>query len=218
MLTDHIGDAIVYRIMGIYYSSGDYIHYNSLVLPYKIMRGFGRLGFPIFCFLLVEGFYHTRSRLRYARNLFLFALISEFPFDFALKNAPFYPEKQNVFWTLLIALIVIWIIDFFQYSPSLMYLALVFGMMFARALNTDYNYKGVFLITVLYLFHSYRSYQCIAGAAVISYEKWAPIAYLLCWMYNGKRGLRLKYLFYTFYPGHLLVLGLIRYFVLPRFF
>ena len=61
--------------------------YGVLYLIDMIMRLIGRMGFPIFCFLLIEGFIHTRSRLKYGRNLLLFALVSEVPFDLRLQEA-----------------------------------------------------------------------------------------------------------------------------------
>ena len=88
--------------------------YGVLYLMDMIMRLIGRMGFPIFCFLLIEGFMHTRSRLKYGRNLLLFALISEVPFDLAITRGMgdvpkiggvFYPYYQNVFFTLFIGLL-----------------------------------------------------------------------------------------------------------------
>ena len=75
---------------------------------YQVMRFIGRIGFPVFCFLLIEGFLHTSSKKKYATRLFLFALVSEFPFDYALFNTPFAPGYQNVFFTLFLGLLTIW--------------------------------------------------------------------------------------------------------------
>ncbi|NLG02851.1 MAG: hypothetical protein GX567_03310, partial [Clostridia bacterium] len=104
MLIDHIAAVVL----------ADYLSIDGIRTIYKIMRSIGRLGFPIFCFLLVEGFMHTRDIKRYARNLGLFALISEVPFDLAFKHKLIYLDYQNVFFTLFLSLLAIWIISLIE--------------------------------------------------------------------------------------------------------
>ena len=62
---------------------------KSLLIIYGIdmvMRLIGRLGFPLFCFLLIEGYYHTRSKVKYGMRLAMFALISEKPIERGFKS------------------------------------------------------------------------------------------------------------------------------------
>ena len=112
----------------------------------------------------------------------------------------------------------IWMLDELRERPVLQLCAMASCMYLADALKTDYNFKGVFLVAILYLFHDYRIYQCAAGAAAIAWEDYAPLSFILCYFYNGKRGLKLRYLFYWFYPGHLIILGILRRYVIPSFF
>ena len=89
------------------------------------------------------------------------------------------------------------------------------GMYLAWWIDTDYSYKGVFLIAVLYLMRYSRLYQCIGGAASVTWELPAPVAFIPVYLYNGKRGLQMKYFFYWFYPVHLLLLHAIADYVIP---
>ena len=64
----------------------------------------GRLAFPIFAFLIVEGYHHTQDLNRYARRLLFFAILAEVPFDLMANGIPFHSGHQNVLWTFLLAL------------------------------------------------------------------------------------------------------------------
>ena len=218
MLIDHTGAIILSRyqpaLMNLFYINGKGIS------AYRIVRDIGRCAFPIFCFLIVEGFLHTRNVWRYARRLFLFSLISEIPFDLALKGSWYFPEKQNVYFTLLIGLLVLIGLRFFLESPHrllhwLWPLVLIAGMYAAFWIDTDYNYKGVFLIAVLYLLRRERFVQCIGCAVSVAWEMPAPIAAIPICLYNGTRGRQMKYFFYWFYPVHLLILYGISKYLIP---
>ena len=71
----------------------------------------GRLAFPIFAFMAVEGYFYTRSFKRYALRMLAFALLSEVPFDLMYSGTWFYPVHQNVIWTLLLGLLGIHVME-----------------------------------------------------------------------------------------------------------
>ena len=84
MLIDHTGVMILYNYpatTATLFSFGG-VDYSW----YRIFRDVGRAAFPIFCFLLVEGFLHTHDRKKYGLNLLLFACISEIPWNFMLPT------------------------------------------------------------------------------------------------------------------------------------
>lgn len=182
-----------------------------------VLRFIGRLAFPLFCFLIVEGFLHTKSIKKYALRLGLFALISEVPFDLAVSDTVFDLSSQNVFFTLFIGLLTLWGLQYFEESLSvrlapLRYLVAITGMLAAQFLQTDYAAFGVLLIVLLYEFRHNRMWQCIAGAIYMLFNSYTgPLAFLLIYFYNRERGKQLpKYVFYAFYPVHLLVLYFVR--------
>ena len=184
---------------------------------YGPMRRIGRLAFPIFCFLLVEGYLHTSNVRKYAVRLAIFALISEFPFDYALHHGQKLMSKQNVYFTLLIGLLVLWGIDqAYKGKIAIQLMIMVLGMIVAQRFHTDYRYHGVFLIETLYILKFSRLFQCLGGGAYMQYEKFpTPLAFLPVLFYNGKRGRQMKYFYYWFYPVHLMLLGLTAYIILP---
>lgn len=186
-------------------------------LAYQVMRRIvGRLAFPIYCFLLIEGFEKTGNRIKYAGRLFLFALISEIPFNLAFSRKVFYSSYQNVFFTLFIGLLMIWAMEGIEKRwksllPKLTGWVLVFlaAAILSEKIYCDYGVHGIIAIALLYLFRKNKMEQIIAGCVAFLWEITAPLAFIFVALYNGKRGMKLKYFFYIFYPAHLLVLYLL---------
>lgn len=233
MIIDHIGLGIWYRLPDLGYLVPETMDLETWWSIYRIMRNIGRISFPIFAFLLVEGFIHTRSYLKYALRLFVFALISQLPFHYAFLGLA---EGLNIFFTLLIGLMAMWGMDALKkkclsFKENIKRLSLlcyltgwaliVFAAGYlAKTLDTDYDYKGVLLIVVLYIFHknriialitSYLSFKfamyrsTVTAVGFLEYigaDFYFP-GFILACFYNGSRGLKVKYLFYFVYPAHL---------------
>lgn len=191
---------------------------------YILGRGIGRLAFPIYCFLLVEGFFHTHNRGKYCFRLFLFALISEVPFDLAFNGVFVYDGHQNVFFTLLLGLLLLWFVEWKVvhltgtkgYVLSILgYLAFYVG---AEFLRVDYGAYGVLLILCFYLFRGNRIRVTVADIAVNGFialssgiQLFGGLSVIPIAFYNGKKGISLKYFFYAIYPLHLLLFCWIKY-------
>ena len=207
MLIDHTGIALRIPLERI------------LLLPsrgitaYTLFRGIGRIAFPIFCFLLTEGFRHTRDKLRYALRLLVFALVSEPLFDLFRTLRPI-AEGQNVFFTLLLGFLGLWAAERYRERPWIQ-LPLLLGL-FAAAwlLDTDYSWKGFSLILLLYYLSPYPVVQAMGGSLLLPWPAACALAFLPIGLYDGQRGFIrgrwTKYLFYAFYPAHLALLWLLR--------
>ena len=211
MLIDHIGAVIVQRTqMFEQFASPEWLWLNQ---SYEMLRDVGRLAFPIFCFLLVEGFLHTRNEKKYLIRMVLFALISEIPFNLALTGNLMDRRFQNVYWELSLGLVVLMLMRWAEKGRLPALLSFIYkvsvtvaAMLLAELLCFDYGLYGILSIAILYLFRSNRLSQALAGGVSFSWELPAPVAFLAVACYNGKRGRGLKYPFYIFYPAHLLIL------------
>ncbi len=179
----------------------------------SIMRKMGRISFPIFCFLLVEGFIHTRSRYKYGRNLIIFALLSEIPWNL-LHSGSFFYRGQNVFFTLFLGYLGLCAIEKYREDKAKQIVSLILLMAAALIFNADYGLRGYGFIIMLYALRDLAVIRGVVGTCML--PSWfAGIAFVPIAMYNGKRGYikgnALKYMFYAIYPVHMLVLYGIRY-------
>lgn len=257
MLIDHIAAVVIWRI---YKPSLDVVFLENRILIggcfpqntlkdnliiwaasnkeiiytiYEYMRLIGRMAFPIFCFLLVEGFLHTRSVKKYALRLLAFAFISEIPYDLAITGEWYSTQYSNVYFTLAISLVLIWLISYVEifrefwmeknWDPFLgnMITFIVGGLFVAIAggfaemgIHTDYGFAGVLAVLILYLFRNQRELGFILSVMILAIFSSSTeiIALLMLYplmKYNGTRGPKTKYIFYAFYPVHLLVLAMI---------
>lgn len=202
----------------------------------------GRLVFPIFAFLLVEGYFHTSNLKCYVKRLFLFALISEIPFDLVMGSRLVYPFHQNVLWTFLMGIGLIWLNEKARQKGKLWIRGITalgtiaLGTVLGLVLMTDFYNGGVLMILTFYFFRG-RKWWCFVGQlAAMYYINWevlsgfsyemelfgepfffvrqglAVLALIPIWLYHGRQGHHSKgfrYFCYGFYPGHLLVLGLL---------
>lgn len=215
----------------------------------------GRMAFVLFAFLCVQGFMHTKSKKKYILSLFVFALISEFPFDFAVFGKPSewnmqIWSMQNVYFTLAMGVTALTI---YEKAGTLihegkkiqgiaMYVSLLVPMLFCHIIHSDYGFAGILFILLLYIFRFdniksvlfafipfiiamgteqfiYRNPSVPKswdglGSFIINYafgiEGNGIIAFIITAAYNGTRGRQLnKWLYYIFYPAHLLLIALI---------
>lgn len=218
MAIDHTAAVLiangVFRYVSTYALSSS--TWETLRSVYYIMRSIGRCAFPIFAFLLVEGFFHTRDRKKYALRLFLFALVSEVPFDLAVSMEVFAPKKQNVMFTFLLAFLMMWVLERFKRNQVWYWLIAAAFAAAAQLMHTDYRWTGILVVLAYYTLRSEAWYiSLIAGYLPLSVKNtWAFLGAVPLAFYNGERGRQNKYFFYVFYPAHLLLLWAIVWFLI----
>lgn len=187
-----------------------YVLFNNL----EWMRIVGRLAFPIYAFLIANGFRKTRSTTKYLINLGLFALISEIPADLAFYGKTFYFGYQNIYFTLFIGLAVLMLAKttkklifkgelLQKTAASQMAFALcalpwlAVGMYVAEKLNCDYGWCGVLAITLFGLAGEDKALSTLActvnaiavGARFGALNYFAIFAAIPISMYDGSYGI-----------------------------
>lgn len=236
MLLDHIGACLIENGLLCAYDSeriGQILNTEWGMRWYwfdLILRMIGRVAFPIFAFLLVEGFFHTRSRKHYVKNCLIFALISEIPFDLASANPVGYSSgmaEQNIYFTLTLGLLMMAALE--RWGTTLVKRAIIVLAACGTAilLHVDYEALGILVIAIFYLFRGNRRSMYGLSAAVLIAESagtlgTAALALIPISHYNGERGGGKfavghdKYLFYWFYPVHLMLLSLTAHILLGK--
>ena len=212
-------------------------HICLALMPGRLwMTCVGRLAFPIFAFLVAEGFVRTRSRARYARRLLIFALVSEVPFDLLAAGRLVYPLRQNVLWTFLIALGCMQLLEWAKSDPRpaarfvLGVGAVLGGFLAGTAFMVDYFGPGVWTVLVFYFFRGddwrqrlgqllcllflngwlLAGQTVLLGGLALPIQAFAVLALPFIWLYRGRQGPHgraVRWLFYGFYPAHLLLLA-----------
>lgn len=201
MLVDHFVKMILFQ----------YTQISRISLGIELMLILGRIAYPIFCFLLVEGFVHTRNRKRYLMNLLGFALITEIPFNLLISGSWQFPYYQNILWTFSVAVIVLMGFEYClskrQWPYTLLAAVIVLaGCLVAYLGLVDYGYTAILTIVALYYFHDRPIYGLLVGIFINGDSLFASLGFLLCAFYNGQRGHLNKWIGYSFYPLHLLLL------------
>ncbi|WP_313344000.1 TraX family protein [Sedimentibacter sp.] len=188
----------------------------------EIYRIIGRLSFPIYCFLLVEGYFHTSNVKKYALRLLIFAFISEIPFDLAFFNEVGFIH-QNIFFTLFLGLMTIYIIDNKSINLKYVKYAIIpISCILAIILAVDYNIIGIIYILSFYYTKKYTKLKRFSviglimavtnfGAYIL--QQFSLLALPIVYFHNGKLGPKNKFLqvsFYAAYPLHLLLFYVIK--------
>lgn len=188
----------------------------------------GRISMPLFSFMAVQGIILSKNREKYLKRLFIFALVSEIPFDLAFSGTAFFVYSQNVFFSLFLGALMVYLWEKIGTSQANIFLKLCFEILIflgfyfiAGFFMTDYDSRAIVIIGLMYLAKESRLLTAIAILIGFAFEAriggdYLSIPYMvylsipLIFLYNGKRGTYNKWYFYAFYPVHLILIYLLK--------
>lgn len=200
-------------------------HIGAIMYPnIDIFRIIGRISFPIFAFLLVEGFRHTSNKLKYFLRLLLFAVITQPIYDYAFNN-----RELNILFTFSLSFLLLSSLEFIKkiinkyskgienylYKTVFYSLTYILFVLFSIILNVDYQALGISLVFIFYLVPNlYLSFLLYLLAVIFLatniIQFYSLLSFLFIYMYNGEKGKNIKYFFYLYYPLHLLILKMLQ--------
>lgn len=193
-------------------------------------RCVGRLAFPLYCFLLTQGYIHTRDRRAYARRLVLLALLSEIPFDLLIFGRLSSAVEQNALFSLLLGLTALYAVDRYESEPEKAALGVMAVFVVSMLSRVSYGWLGIALCLFFYKAQGSRARQALCIIPIeavyclslslsgvqggwVMISLCAMLAAIPVYLYSGKPGARnklLSFLFYAAYPLHLTALIVIR--------
>lgn len=205
MTIDHVGVGLIgpYNRLSVGYFSEMYL-YTRLI---------GRLAFPIFVFLIVQGYQHTSNLRKYLIQLLTFAFISEVPFDRMSSGQLVNMNHQNIFFTLFLGVAGLTAWEYLEKKGQsiIQFLQLVLVIILAERLNVDYGWYGILFIFGVGILRDNKINQTLFGVVMgFTQMLTASLSFLPIWYYNGERGKQNKWFFYLYYPVHLFIIYLIR--------
>lgn len=193
-------------------------------------RCIGRLSFPIYCFLLTQGFLHTHDLRAYARRLTLFAILSEIPFDLLIFGRISSGIEQNVLFSLLLGLLALYGAHALRRKPMHITVYAFLLCLIAMITRVSFGWLAIALCLCFYYFRANKPRMAICAGMILFFytlslhlsgvtRSWVLVS--LCslfalpviLLYNRKRGPYaplLSFLFYAAYPLHLIALVIIR--------
>ena len=221
-------DSFILHILAMTFMLCDHL-WATLLPGQEWLTCVGRLAFPIFAFMIAEGYAHTSNVKKYMGRLFVFALISEIPFNLIMGSSLVYPFHQNVLWTFLLGVLSMQIIEKARKTEKkwLLVLTIVFVILGDYILGTltmvDYNAAGVLTVLLFYFFRTKNWVSLAAQVAGLFYlnvimlgdlyypvtilghefeiaqQGFALLALIPIWLYNGKQGYHKKWFQYFCY-------------------
>ena len=205
-------------------------HMWATILDYEWLTCIGRIAFPIFAFLITEGYIHTSNINKYIKRMVIFAIITEIPFNLMVSASPIYPFHQNVLWTFVISLLTLKYLSFDNTKNIFKsILIILLAIIIATVTMCDYFGAGVMMVVGFYIFRKSKLLQLLMMIYVnmillqgYSYpidiagytyyfpqQGFALLSLIFIWLYTGKQGYHAKWFkifCYAFYPLHMLIL------------
>lgn len=221
MLIDHIGAVLL--------SSAFHTGMQTQTISpsfftfYSALRNIGRAAFPVFAFLLVQGFLHTSNYKKYLTRMGILALISIIPYNLAFGNM-LYNTKYwqnftfgNVAWTYLLGLVMMYLLAHIERKDwhllcRLLGYILVVGIFMGIAyfIHCDRRHWGILVIAGFHLCRDSQLKQVLSSCITFRDQRGffpgPDLALIPIVLYNGKKGRDIRVLAYLFYPLHLLIL------------
>ena len=228
MLIDHIGYAVIspmYQQISVL--DNQMIGTAKLLYTvYLFLRCIGRLSLPIFAFLLVEGFHHTKNRKKYAIRLLIGTILSEIPYNLVVSGSPVWHYKQSIMITLFLGFLALLAMERCR-KPAWKSVVMIPFAIVSELLHADYGWGGVVLIALfeltrtmyncnlirfcgmVVLFHYIPSMMLQFGNFAVPMQALGALSMLFIAAYDGRKishNKTVQWAFYLFYPVHLAVL------------
>ena len=205
-------------------------HVGLVLLPqFPILRIIGRLAFPIYAWLIGEGCRHTRDLGRYFRDMALLALVCQLGSWLATGSL-----YQSVLVSFSIAIGLIWLLTKAKYAPVINIILFLLGLATTCFLcivvpgllpgtdfAIDYGLLGILLPILSWMGQGKWPKLVLFGSGLAAlsvyyggFQVWCLAALLPLALYSGTRGKsKVKYLFYFYYPAHLVIIYLLGQFL-----